>query len=328
MTPPPTVTVPVSDLEYVRDLLMERVHGSPARSPGHNARLTIESMLSAAPQPAAPSSLAGGEGREKVARIVDPETFALIAHYTGIERFDRLSPAERESAVFKAYPDLKAARDEAFADADAILAALSPEAPAREVSYQDLLDADVSERTIENKTGEGWSLKDIAEEHCPELLADAVPNPADIRAALTPRHEAPAEGAGEWFTNDVVEVEYRDGNGETHMFPNEVEWAEVVRWRPQPDSARSSAPEAREGEVVAGAALAKAMWGIDLKPAAPSADKLRVAREALEHYRCSCEAGHCAMSDDDTDTPVDDQLCGRRASKALSALQAEQKGGA
>jgi hypothetical protein len=97
MTPPPTVTVPVSDLEYVRDLLMERVHGSPARSPGHNARLTIESMLSAAPQPAAPSSLAGGEGREKVARIVDPETFALIAHYTGIERFDRLSPAERES---------------------------------------------------------------------------------------------------------------------------------------------------------------------------------------------------------------------------------------
>ena len=80
----------------------------------------------------APSSLAGGEVREKVARIVDPETFALIAHYTGIERFDGLSPAEREPAVFKAYPDLKAARDAAYADADAILAALSPEAPARE----------------------------------------------------------------------------------------------------------------------------------------------------------------------------------------------------
>lgn len=31
MTPPPTVTVPVSDLEYVRDPLMERVYGSPAR---------------------------------------------------------------------------------------------------------------------------------------------------------------------------------------------------------------------------------------------------------------------------------------------------------
>lgn len=45
------------------------------------------------------------------------------------------------------------------------------------------------------------------------------------------------------------------------------------------------------------------------------------AVEALKHYRCSCEPGHCAMSADDTDTPVDEQMCGRRASKALIALE-------
>ncbi|MEN5112803.1 hypothetical protein ABE453_02180 [Brevundimonas diminuta] len=56
----------------------------------------------------------------------------------------------------------------------------------------------------------------------------------------------------------------------------------------------------------------------------PAPDALREAVEALKHYRCSCEAGHCAMSADDDDTPIDEQMCGRRASKALAALQAEQ----
>lgn len=44
-------------LEYARDLLMERRYGSPARSPGHNARLVIEaalSLLPAAPDTASP----------------------------------------------------------------------------------------------------------------------------------------------------------------------------------------------------------------------------------------------------------------------------------
>lgn len=48
---------------------------------------------------------------------------------------------------------------------------------------------------------------------------------------------------------------------------------------------------------------------------------LKAAKEALRHYRCSCEAGHCAMSADDTDTPVDEQMCGRKASKALAVLE-------
>lgn len=44
------VSVKREKLEYVRDLLMERVYGSPARSPSHNARLEVQDMLSSSPQ--------------------------------------------------------------------------------------------------------------------------------------------------------------------------------------------------------------------------------------------------------------------------------------
>ena len=33
------------EMRRARALLMERIHGNPARSPGHNARLAIESAL-------------------------------------------------------------------------------------------------------------------------------------------------------------------------------------------------------------------------------------------------------------------------------------------
>ena len=56
--PATQIVVRRADLEEVRDLLMERIYGSNTRSPAHNARLAVESMLSAAH---APSSLAGGE---------------------------------------------------------------------------------------------------------------------------------------------------------------------------------------------------------------------------------------------------------------------------
>jgi len=60
--------------------------------------------------------------RDVIARLVDPQTFDLIASYTGIDRGDGLTPAERESAVFWAYPKLKEDRDTAFAKADTIIA--------------------------------------------------------------------------------------------------------------------------------------------------------------------------------------------------------------
>ena len=52
--------VPVSALEEVRDLLMERIHGNPARSAGHNARLAVEAIL------AAPASPLPGGGTYRV----------------------------------------------------------------------------------------------------------------------------------------------------------------------------------------------------------------------------------------------------------------------
>lgn len=174
----------------------------------------------------APSSLAGGEVREKVARIVDPETFALIAHYTGIERFDGLSPAEREPAVFKAYPDLKAARDAAYADADAILAALSPEAPAREgdESFDNVearaeawSDRAEIQRMVEATTGvfAKWSSPEILSRFRQQFMA--VIQQAYIEgydAALSP--EAPEREGGdlEGLLTTALTDELQDGGAE------------------------------------------------------------------------------------------------------------------
>ena len=40
--------VPKADLTEISDLLAERVHGSSARSPAHNARVKLDAMLAAA----------------------------------------------------------------------------------------------------------------------------------------------------------------------------------------------------------------------------------------------------------------------------------------
>lgn len=45
------VMVPRERVQHACDLLAERVYGNKARSPGHNARLVLEAMLAAAPQP-------------------------------------------------------------------------------------------------------------------------------------------------------------------------------------------------------------------------------------------------------------------------------------
>lgn len=59
--------------------------------------------------------------KEAVARVIDPGTFELIDHYTGIERFDDLTPEQREPGVFKGYPSLEANRSVARSKAEAIL---------------------------------------------------------------------------------------------------------------------------------------------------------------------------------------------------------------
>lgn len=62
----------------------------------------------------------------------------------------------------------------------------------------------------------------------------------------------------------------------------------------------------------------------NVHPSPATADKLR---EALKHYRCSCEPGRCAMSVDGDDQPVDDQMCGRVAAQALATLSPKEEGG-
>lgn len=52
------------------------------------------------------------------------------------------------------------------------------------------------------------------------------------------------------------------------------------------------------------------------------AEEIERLRAALRHYTCSCEPGRCAMSLEDDDTAVDDQLCGRTAQIALTARAA------
>lgn len=60
--------------------------------------------------------------RQAIARIIDPQTFDLIASYVGIDRGDGMTPEQREPSVFRAYPKLKGDREIAFAKADAIIA--------------------------------------------------------------------------------------------------------------------------------------------------------------------------------------------------------------
>jgi len=55
------------------------------------------------------------ELRERVARIISPQTFELIEHYDGLLQ-------SKPGDAFKAYPSLRTQRDEALAKADAILA--------------------------------------------------------------------------------------------------------------------------------------------------------------------------------------------------------------
>lgn len=102
--------------------------------------------------------------RETIARIVDPETFALIAHYTGIDRFDGLTPEQREPSVFQAYPELETNRRVAYTDADAILAAMQAKAePWRRIGFNITMspfDADTGNAVISPDEPEGpyWTL--------------------------------------------------------------------------------------------------------------------------------------------------------------------------
>ena len=181
--PPQSVVVRRADLEEVRDLLMERIYGSNARSPGHNARLAVEAMLAAAP---APSSLAGGEVSLHTLGFWEMEIGRLADGAKGADEFSAVE-----------WGDLKRVLTQC-------LAALSPEAPAREGVVMAASDAPMWADGIVTD-GENVVMAQKAEtDHGGHYWAvdggngglDWEPTHFISLDALTPRHETPATEGG------------------------------------------------------------------------------------------------------------------------------------
>ncbi len=189
-----SVVVRRADLEEVRDLLMERIYGSNARSPGHNARLAVESMLAAAP---APSSLAGGEVTDEWA-----DRFCEAVNWSPDGQECKTVEGELRCTTFRQIAKghiLSAIATNPYPDN----AALSPEAPARKgVESFDNVEARAEawsdraeiQRMVEATTGvfAKWSSPEILSRFRQQFMA--VVQQAYIEgydAALTPRHEAP-----------------------------------------------------------------------------------------------------------------------------------------
>jgi hypothetical protein len=232
-TPSPlSVVVRRADLEEVRDLLMERIYGSAARSPGHNARLAVEAMLAAAHTP---SSLAGGEVLKALLDYIDIQTCTHESIKRGGAIWTICEDCGRKWADdeggFKPHVDAPA-----VAAAREYLAALSPEAPARD-GPMDKFDAYLVEALDRQK----WS--GVA-----STLFRLTKSQADrLRATLTPRHEAPAS-EGERFTAeqawaDLLEKADRNSPEDSPMLL--ITWEEMADYmdRAQSDACHEAPAE-------------------------------------------------------------------------------------
>jgi len=320
-TPPPQhVVVPVDDLAQE----IRRVDGNHSLGAGALAEALLPFLSERLASAPAPSSLAGGA--------------------TG-----RLSALLSSDHLRGDYP-LAGLGAVSWNDLRAILAALSPEAPARE-GPMDKFDADLVEALDRQK----WS--GVAS----TLFRLTKSQAGRLRAALTPRHEAPAALCDHGHTDPMAlcsdceasSVEApAEGAEELDrairrmrnqlvgsatfmqlMFGREdvrkvLDALEALR-------ARSSAPEAREGEAVAWGRfgpdgslidLSRLSWGnyegLYRHPAAPSADKLRIAVEALEPF------ANLGVSSGPDDEPCHyayriTRGAIRNARQALSALKVE-----
>lgn len=236
----------------------------------------------------APSSLAGGEVREAVARIIAPDLRwdrdAVVAEVSAMRaEINRSWETTVEHAAQYRFNLHLAHRAVARSKAEAILAALSPEAPAREgvvkacADFQEAIDyfeADVADALAEDsERADLWDR---------EVTVNIDALKTVMNAALTPRHEAPAEGAGE-RADLITDLEALLDAEPVFVVNHPIQRAiNALR-------ARSSAPEAREGEAVGVVHGLKADLNtaelpdgtlLYTHPAAPSGDHAELTRLA------------------------------------------------
>lgn len=291
---PQSVVVPVElmtlSLKAAEQFIVNGVEAGYVRLPDYDddpAHSTLPlirdalALLSVAP---APSSLAGGKVSRAVACVGQVANGAQVAEVYGGEWC--LDPALEFRAHLRA-----------------ILAALSPEAPAREGVVMAASDAPMWADGIATD-GENVAMAQKAEtDHGGHYWAvdggngglDWEPTHFISLDALTPRHEAPAEGVGE----EIEQIIYESFGLGSHSDAAQ----DAVRRITEYLRARSSAPEAREGEAVTitlvesppplpgvpsfairkwdNHGLTSGTHRLYTHPAAPSADKLRIAVEAL-----------------------------------------------
>lgn len=247
----------------------------------------LNAAIAAAP---APSSLAGGEIVDDLAAHL-ASSIANLGFPVGLG----IAPGKTVcTTAAQAIIDTYGPR----------LAALSPEAPAREVEWFGVTGAADETEALAvalfdarcpgiRMTDEDLHYYRAAAQRAMKAVVDELDTPA-----ITHRHETPAEGAGE--REALAAIMHRnmipdeDGGFSFHDLKAADQIMDYLR-------ARSSAPEAREGEAVAWrfhypddtrwyySVIEPTAKVIDVEPlfahpAAPSADKLRIAVEALEPF--------------------------------------------
>ncbi|MFC5374822.1 hypothetical protein ACFPIF_19865, partial [Brevundimonas faecalis] len=297
------------------------------------------------PKPALATPAEAGE-RDAIARLVDPETFALIAGYTGIDRGDGLSPVEREPAVFKAYPKLQEDREAALRKADAILA-LRAQPQAREEAQP--VEATGAKAVIRNDQ----IVISIDVDALPLILSGSI---ALNAVAGTFKVTDPATFAKE--VCHALNAEKEDGTTRVHMmfdsaFDHAIDQGAEGVEEISDDEFEAEASRLQEETRTASDTLQAAKkhgprcWGATsysdemahcycgTTPPAPEAEKLLVAVEALKPFADVADQ-YAGQEDDGFEVwkdagPVIVREIGkalrlgnfRRAAEALAALQQE-----
>ncbi|WP_312064666.1 hypothetical protein [Brevundimonas sp.] len=356
--PSALVSVPRADLERVRDLLMERIYGSNARSPGHNARLEVEAMIAAAPAAPYPVGVVGRVAKacadfQEAIDYFEADVADVMAE--GSERADLW---DREVTVN--IDALKAVMNAALCppsrepeggavDDGALKIATDLHAAYKQLIYglPKYLDAE-NLTDEENMIREAWITLDVTAHRLAALAARADPCASHKAEGISldpccPTCEAPAE-AGAAARIIARHLPLTDAP-DTVCLPITMTAGDLrtvyAALRAQPQGREDAQPV--DGMTVtlvetaphlpANGSMAIRVWDnhglragthrLYLHPPAPSAYKLRTAMPDLSSVIAWLENG-C----DPKHAATELTIYKARIDQTLAALQAEQKGGA